>query len=244
MTHEEATPLLPVYALGALDDASELEAHLRDCDRCAAELASYLETTATLGAAVEQVAPPDRLRRSVLASLSDAPRVPRRPLPTWPSMGRFSLGALAAAAILIVGLGVAVVAQQAQLRSAREELALDQSGLALLTSTETTVVRLAPSPGFGGDAHGHWYHRAGVATQVLVIEFMPPPPAGSAYYGWLQRADGSWQRAGTFALDDRGYGRIILVGSDGADVRGVVVTLQNRATAAPSGAVALRWPAA
>src|SRR5437762_2861759 len=46
MTHDEAITLLPDYALGALDDARALEAHLRDCPVCTAELASYLETAA------------------------------------------------------------------------------------------------------------------------------------------------------------------------------------------------------
>src|SRR6202795_3594026 len=67
MTHDEAYSLLPIYALGALEDTDELEAHLRVCPVCAAELARYLETTAVLAAAVEPVAPPASLRARVLA---------------------------------------------------------------------------------------------------------------------------------------------------------------------------------
>ncbi len=302
MTHEEAVTLLPSYALGALDaDVAALEAHLSDCDRCAALLASYLETTAALAEAVPQVGPPASLRAVVLThtpgrrsslwetiainplSLWEMVRV--RALPSSPNPGpdrdenaltrspaasprgtgestplswRARRGAggevrplwetlklralpLAAALLLVVGLAAGNVVQQQQLRAAQSEIALDQLGLALLTSTETTVERLNPIANPAGPEHGHWYHREGIATQVVVVEFMPAPASGLAYFGWLQHADGSWQPVGRFTLNDQGYGRIILTGSDGADVRAVVVTRQAQASAAPTGQVVLRW---
>jgi len=149
------------------------------------------------------------------------------------------------AALLVVSLGLSavVIRQLQQVQAARSELVLDQQGLALLTSTETTVERLQPVPPFGGDSHGHWYHRPGIPTQVLVIEFMPGPPVGQTYIGWLQQADGSWRAAGHFTLDAQGYARIILVGDDGARVRAVVVTRQSADTSAPEGTTVLRWPA-
>ena len=50
MTHDEAVGLLPAYALGALvEDVTVLEAHLHDCRRCSALLATYLESTVALG---------------------------------------------------------------------------------------------------------------------------------------------------------------------------------------------------
>ncbi len=247
MTHEEAFSLLPAYALGALDeDLEDLEAHLRHCSRCKAQLSLFLETTTALGEAAETVTPPPALRGRVLSSVPVQPVAPRGRLqrlvemfaaPTWKA-------APIALALLIVlaGLTAWIVVQQQQLQATRSELVLDERGLALLTSTETVTERLAPIAEPTSQAHGHWYHRPGVNTQVLVVEFMPAPPRGESYYGWLRLADGSWRAAGPFSLNSGGYGRLILLGSDGSDVRGVTVTSQPEATAQPSGEVVLRWP--
>ena len=237
MTHDEAEELLPVYALGALDTGvEELEAHISTCARCTAALASYRETTASLGEAVGAVPLPPSLRTAVLAHVP-APtrlwRLPRR---------MFSLPA-AALLILTLGLAGGNVAQRLLLQSAQSKLALDENGLVLLTSTQTTVERLAPVVGPSTDAHGHWYHRPGVQTQVLVVEAMPAPPHGQSYVGWLQHTEGSWQMAGAFTRDEKGYGRIILVGSDGSDVRRVEVTRQADRSPTPAGELVLLWPA-
>lgn len=242
MTHEEALSLLPSYALGALDDPADLEAHLERCERCSARLATYLETSARLGEAVERVEPPASLRDSIMSHqaipIALAPRLAR----TGPPINRYVLAALAALLVVALGMGAVVIRQQQQIQATQSELALDRQGLALLTSTETTVERLQPVPPLGGDAHGHWYHRPGVPTQVLVIEFMPGPPVGQTYVGWLQLTDGSWRPAGHFTLNSQGYGRIILVGDDGTRVRAVVVSRQSGDTSTPSGATVLRWP--
>ncbi|MGH9016483.1 MAG: anti-sigma factor domain-containing protein [Acidimicrobiales bacterium] len=50
MTHEDIAELLGAYALDAVDgdEAAEIEAHLADCPRCAAELAQHREVAALL----------------------------------------------------------------------------------------------------------------------------------------------------------------------------------------------------
>ncbi len=241
MTHDEAVTLLPVYALGALDDdGTALETHIRHCSRCTALLASYLESTVALGHAVAQVTPPPSLRAAVLASVPPA-RIRRAPRLPW-AMGGVAGRVAAVLLVLSVGLTGGVVAQSVQLRGAHEELALDTQGLALLTSTETTVERLAPVSSAEGQAHGHWYHHRGVPTQVLVIEFMLPTGSSEGYYGWLRHADGTVRAAGRFVVDSSGYGRIILPGDDGSDVRSVDITRQTRASASPEGQLVLRWP--
>ena len=237
MTHDDALALLPVYALGALDDdAASLEAHLDSCAICRHTLAEYLEATAAMGGAVEQVAPPPRLRARVLATPAG------RPLPghwRWPA--QYTALAVAALVLLAVGLASWAGVQRAQLQHAQATLALDERGLALLTSTETTVVRLDPLVS-STQAHGHWYHRPGIMTQVLVVEFMPAPTPGHGYDAWLQHTNGSWQLAGRFTLDATGYGRLVLLGSDGADVQRVEVREEAQAGTAPGGQLILRWP--
>lgn len=257
MTHEEAMAALPSYALGAFDeDVDALEAHLSACGLCRTELARFLETTAALGGAVEAVEPPASLRAAVLAEGparrvvpegdsrgSRGFRAPRGPGGLRGLVQRFALSP-AAAALAIVALGLAAwgVIERQHLRSAREELARSGRGLALLTSTETSVVRLEPIVSNGTRAHGHWYRRPGIDTQVLVIEFMPALPPNESYFGWLDSAHGAWRAAGRLHLDPHGYGRLILPGDDGAGVDSVMVTRQARSSAGPEGEVILRWP--
>ncbi len=243
MTHDEAAELLSAYALGALDDnVQALEAHLRGCARCSGLLASYLDTTAALGEAVDVVTPPVALRSAILGRAQQPTQLKRRW--QWPTsiVGRVATIAATLLVVLSVGLGAGNIAQQRQLAATRSDLALDERGLALLTSTETTVERMAPVAATASNEHGHWYHRPGIATQVVVVEFMPVPPAGDAYYGWLQRRDSSWVSVGRFTLDANGYGRVILPGTDGTDVTAVVVTRQSSASSTPTGEVVLRWP--
>jgi len=243
VTHEEAVDLLPVYALGALEDETPaLEAHLDACPRCTSLLASYLETTAALGDAVAPATPPASLRAALVDARSAPAAAPRRLDQLRRSLRRFALPAVAAALLVLsIGLGAGVAAQQRQLTAIHGQLALDERGLGLLTSTETTVERLTPVAATSTDTHGHWYHRPGVQTQVLVVEFMPALPPGQRYYGWLRRADGSWTAAGPFTVDGQGYGRLIVLGSDGVGVQGVEVTHQTAPSAAPAGPVVLSW---
>lgn len=242
MTHDEAVDLLPVYALGALEDeAPALEAHLDTCPRCTALLAAYLETSAALGAAVAPAEPRAALRVA-LVDARVAPAPPRRLDQFRRSLRRFALPAVAAALLLLsIGLGAGVAVQQRQLAAAHGQLALDERGLGLLTSTETTIERLTPVAATSADTHGHWYHRPGVQTQVLVVEFMPALPPAQHYYGWLRRPDGAWVAAGPFTIDNQGYGRLILLGSDGVGVQGVAVTRQSAPSAAPAGPLVLSW---
>jgi anti-sigma factor RsiW len=55
MTHDEASELLPAYALDAVDgvEGTELEAHLASCPRCQSELDGLREVAAALGNSVE-----------------------------------------------------------------------------------------------------------------------------------------------------------------------------------------------
>ena len=57
MTHEEILDLLAVFALDAVDDLEhrQIELHLRECPRCAAELVGLREVASALGNCVEPV---------------------------------------------------------------------------------------------------------------------------------------------------------------------------------------------
>ncbi|MBK5220333.1 MAG: anti-sigma factor [Thermoleophilia bacterium] len=59
------------YALGALErgEASELEAHLEDCERCRSELRWLAPALQVLPDSVERMEPPQQLRDSVMAEV-------------------------------------------------------------------------------------------------------------------------------------------------------------------------------
>jgi hypothetical protein len=244
MSHEEATGLLASYALGALDERVEdLEAHVHGCAECTKELQAYLETTAELASALPAVAPPAELRARVLAQEGRTTSKAQVAVGRLAFLQRIALPAAAVLAVLTIGLGAGDLLKARQLATVTSQAALQDAGLALLTSTETSVDRLVPTASVPQDAHGHFYRRAGIDTMVLVAELLPATANGTAYFGWLRHADGTWQATGPFTLDARGYGRIVLVGRDGSDVRQAQVTLQRGQSAQPGGTLVLQWPA-
>lgn len=111
--------LTGAYALDALDDIerARFEQHLAECEDCRAEVAEMRETAALL-AETSAVTPPDSLRSSVLAGISQVrplpPEVPRTTTPvelrsTQPAGRRGWVPFLVAAALaLFVGIGAMV----------------------------------------------------------------------------------------------------------------------------------------
>ena len=78
MTTEELHDLTAAYALDALDadERAAYESHLRECDDCRAELASFEDTVAVLATAHEGSRPPAGLRdRIVTAARAEPPKV-------------------------------------------------------------------------------------------------------------------------------------------------------------------------
>jgi anti-sigma-K factor RskA len=82
MTHQQASELLAVFALDAVDsDEQELiEAHLAECPRCRAELDAHRDVAAALGNSVEQL--PEGLWSSIASRLPAPPAEEPPPMPT------------------------------------------------------------------------------------------------------------------------------------------------------------------
>ena len=78
MTHEEASELLAVFALDAVDsdEHEQIEAHLAECPRCRAELDAHREVAAALGNSVEPL--PEGLWSSIASRLPPRPTKSRR----------------------------------------------------------------------------------------------------------------------------------------------------------------------
>ena len=82
MTHQQASELLAVFALDAVDsDEQELiEAHLAECPRCRAELDAHRDVAAALGNSVGQL--PEGLWSSIASRLPPRPAEEPPPMPT------------------------------------------------------------------------------------------------------------------------------------------------------------------
>ena len=83
MTHDELKDALSALALGALDSAEriEVEAHVRGCAECQAELQALLKVADGIGLEAPPVTPPEGLRSKVLARVTAQPQMRRVPLP-------------------------------------------------------------------------------------------------------------------------------------------------------------------
>jgi anti-sigma-K factor RskA len=71
MTHDELKDALSALALGALDSAEriEVEAHVRGCAECQAELQALLKVVDGIGLEASPVTPPDLLKSKVLSRI-------------------------------------------------------------------------------------------------------------------------------------------------------------------------------
>lgn len=126
MSHDDASELLGAYALDAVDgtERAELEAHLRSCPRCRAELDSMHEVAGALGNSVEPLpeglwsriasqlpAPPadeepHPMPPLVLGGTEDSPASPFRPASSGRQRRRRAVVTLAAAAVAAAAVAV------------------------------------------------------------------------------------------------------------------------------------------
>ena len=215
--------LTGAYALDALDELerARFEQHLSACEDCRAEVAELRETAALL-AETSAVAPPDSLRESVLAGISQirplAPEVPRStPVTTGsrqPAGRRGWLPFLVAAALAIfVGLGAMVtqpwVDEEPRLTAAEQVLQADDAEEVFLDLGEAgraTVVRSKSAD-----------------RAVIVTEDMVAAPEGKAYELWFQTPDEDMVPAGM--MPDAPDQTVVLEGS-AADAIAVGITVE------------------
>jgi anti-sigma-K factor RskA len=173
--------LTAAYALDALDPSEEreFEEHLRSCDRCREELASFRTAAASLGFAVESPQPPPALRGRILdrARGERGVVVPfRRP--------RVVLGALsglaAAAAAVAIGLGIWAASLSDDLDSARNAIDVlgDPGARSVELSGAAGRLVVAPEGQAALVVRGLDAAPPGRTYEVWVIEGNRPRPAG------------------------------------------------------------------
>jgi anti-sigma-K factor RskA len=213
--HERYRDDLAAYALGALDEreAVELQAHLGDCEACRARLRWLQPAVDLLGRSVEQLEPPARLRRRLMATVRAEDRqasgagVPGREPSRWRDWGAVlwrPATAVAAGALIVAGAAAGYL--------------LHEPG------ESSSVVTARPSSAAPARLAGTLERQDGSA--ILTMSHLPALPPNEVYEAWVQR-DGTLQPSSLFEpRRDRTADAAVPGPLDGADA--VLVTREPR----------------
>ena len=164
MTNDQLHDLSAAYALDALDDEERaaFEAHLRDCEDCRAEVASFGNTVETLAYANEGPAPPSGLRDRILQAAGEEPP---KVVALRPRRTRLYAGiavAAAACAALAIGLSIGLSGGGGG-GSSRLALSVSSSGAAQVASSG-----FGPAP--AGKVYEVWLIKGGVPYPADVFK--------------------------------------------------------------------------
>jgi Anti-sigma-K factor rskA, C-terminal/Putative zinc-finger len=211
LTHEEVLDELPGYLLGDADPrtATALEVHLSGCPCCQEELDRQAEVLGRLGTLAAPATPPAELRERVLARLDEPAELqPSFRQPIRPA--RWLRPLLVAAAVVILVLGDSVAYLYRNLDQARSELAAGRSRDAearwILAEPSATIPLVA---GNGVGAYGTLFLAPGGTQAVMVIDKLPPAPAGRLYQVWLVQ-DGRRTSAALFTAAQGNGAQLLL----------------------------------
>jgi len=233
------------YVLGSLDhdERAAFEAHLAECDECAAEVRALRGVTSALAHAVPQRTPRSELRQRALASLPGAS--------TPPSPARWQMGAgrnlLPLAATLVLAVGVAAYAARLQTRvddlearlaqalvqaSAADSAVADarrvgaelQSAMGVLSAPDLVRIDLAGQPAAPlATGRAQWSRARGM---VFAASNLPALPAGGVYQVWVVTGPAPVS-AGLLTADTLGDGLVFFsTPPDIAPPTAVAVTLE------------------
>jgi anti-sigma-K factor RskA len=191
---------LAAYALGALDpqEAAALERHLKTCEPCRLELATYERVGAGLLTALPPHAPRPAVKRGLQKRLAGITSRPRPQLNLSPAQWLVS-GLLAA----LVVLNALLVSQVYTLRQEQAEIAAqhksDQTALAMLAYPSTRSLAFDQNGVVGSLLVDEQRNLVGVFAWNL-----PQPTGGQTYEVWLIDKQGQRTRAG-FLVPEAGY---------------------------------------
>lgn len=200
-----------LYVLGAQTPAERaaFDAHLAACSECAADVRSMTDVVGALAYAAPEVEPPAALRDQVLASIGAAERGPAVVVPMRPRRTALAIPWLAAAAsvVVAVGLGAHAVAlrgridaldvrlreavlradaSERQMADARRMSFQAQAQVAVLAAPDLARVDLAGQPvAPAASGRAFWSRSRGV---VFTASNLPPLAAGRTYQLWVVTA--------------------------------------------------------
>jgi anti-sigma-K factor RskA len=212
--HEPFADLVGLYALGALTgvEREAFESHLAVCAQCAAEARSLAPVAVALAGALPAAEPSPAVRARLMSKL-EPPRT--RAQSSW----------LAAAAAIIVAVGLGSYASQLRGRVSNLEGALRDAALraetndrliagarrdagelrrtvAVLVAPDLARIDLAGQPAAPrASARAFWSRSRGL---VFTASNLPSVPAGRVYQLWVLTAQPAPISAGLLALDASG----------------------------------------
>jgi anti-sigma-K factor RskA len=190
--HTRTWELLGPYVLGALDSEEELvvERHLEACAACRDEERGLRETHERLSGtsiAASSIPPDLKARVEYALHIGDRSRATRAALLGATRIGRAAL----AAAVVLVLFALVTVAYSA--------------GLFDRTAQTATLQPTELAPGAGGELE---VRGTGQNAEASVEVWGLPETQPDEYYElWFGREEGRVS-AGTFTVDDRGWGRL------------------------------------
>ena len=193
---------LSAYALGALDadETAALEAHLRTCDSCRAELADYQRVRAGLLSGLPPQAPRPALKRTLAARLPSAKKSIR---PRWQwewSFGQIATSAAFAFLLIINILSLNQVrALQTQQAELTRQLTMEQKALAMIASPGARTL-----PVNGANVTGSLIVNNETNSAILILSNLAELEQGKTYQIWLITPDDGRVSAGVFNVNQDG----------------------------------------
>jgi hypothetical protein len=203
---EHVTDDLELYALGALPaaEADRVGAHLAACAACRAELAEISTVVNALPDMVALREPPAGLKERILSAAAadvagEPARAPIREATRSgrPARGWLGVGALAAAAVLLLALDLNSLRE---LRAAESQAARYAQALEKVShgGKDWYMVGLDQWQGSGGTLFAPGKPEL---SPFVVFHDLRPLTGGAMYAIWLIDADGHWVRGASFKPD-------------------------------------------
>lgn len=231
--------------------AEGLEVSLRDPSSEPEEVVQRGEDRAALRSAMEALPPAQRqaVRLAFFGDLSHDQVARKLDLPLGTAKTRIRAGLqrlrtrlAAAVAVVVVGIAGTLIPLGLRYHSEQAARRLDERALALVTSSDTTVIRMAAVPGWPPAMHATYRGRPGSPTAMVTFSHFTQAPVGQMYQAWVLYR-GTWISLGTARPDASGEARLI---AEGAAVsvlpEAVRVTLEPlRGSVYPGGPVVIDW---
>lgn len=205
--HEQLEDSVAAWVLGAVDarEAEMLRAHIESCPTCPELVIRLRRAVSSLPLVVDEVAPPARLRESILAAAAASPRMVQAHSPTqgkvrvarintrrfdWRAFERIPTYAAAAAVMLALVVGIVagdLAGQRSPAPAPTQVVRYSMTGHDGLAGATANVVVLKPD---------------GVA--LVTFSGLPSPAPGKVYELWLITPSSRADPAGVFVPDSNG----------------------------------------
>jgi anti-sigma-K factor RskA len=183
---------LPAYALDSLstEEKRMVEAHLKGCAECRAELLAYQELVGSLAFTVPQVNPPPRLKQAIMSQVS--------PRPSRPGLLAVLRGWFAAPAFRVASLALILVLVASNIFFINRINQLSDMQRHGFGSVALSGTQYAPK------ASGLMIYTNDGRYGLMVVNGLGQLPDGKQYQLWLTK-DGMRTSGGVFSVSKYGY---------------------------------------